>query len=64
MSKPKYKFKVEIDISNDSFSESAWPELARIFEKLAGEMRNDHCSVNLLDANGNKVGTVGFEEFE
>jgi len=53
-------FKVEIDVSNDPFKPNPWPELARMFQKIADEMRKEFVAVNLTDINGNKVGTIDF----
>jgi len=60
----KFIFKVEVETSNDVFQPTPWPELSRIFQKLADEMRKNYCSANLTDINGNKVGTTDFEEVE
>jgi hypothetical protein len=53
-------FTVEVDVNNEAFQPTPWPELARIFQKLTDEMRKEYCAVNITDINGNKVGTTDF----
>lgn len=61
-------FKLTVDCDNDAFIEhdyptfwSAGPELARILRKVADQVEGgglDYTwSVDILDVNGNKVGT-------
>jgi hypothetical protein len=53
-------FKVEVEVGNNAFQPTPWPELARIFQKLADDMRKEFCCVEIIDSNGNKVGTTDF----
>lgn len=53
-------FRLDIDTGNAAFADDAGPELARIFQKLAGTLENadmtDDNGGGIYDVNGNRVG--------
>ena len=56
----KATFKVEVEVENAAFQPTPWPELARIFQALADDMRKEFVCVHLKDINGNTVGSTDF----
>lgn len=60
------KVQIEVKMDNAAFNDSGKGyELARILRKLADNVQdgyafNENDDTNLLDINGNKVGTVKF----
>jgi len=56
------KFCIEIEIDNDAFKPSPFPELARLMEKVRYRlMRLEPTPYRIVDANGNTIGRAWHE---
>lgn len=54
-------FELKLDLDNDAFAERAEPEIERIFRRVIERLETgdylDGKHMNILDINGNTVGT-------
>ena len=60
----KATFTVEVEVENEAFQPTPWPELARIFQGLVNDMHKEFVCVTLKDINGNSVGSTDFTQSE
>ena len=56
------KLKIVISSNNDAFVEDSRRETGRILRFMAERIESGHCKAPVFDINGNRVGTMEFDE--